>query len=203
MEKKENVTQTKRKILLTAEKLFANQGYRNVSMNEIAEEVKITKPALYHYFKDKRELYFNILDNAFDELDILIEGVISEKLPSDEKLKLFVTTFLEFSIEKKDLAMLVMQKIAEEDKSILKYIIKRKLKNIKKIKLLVKEILKDKRSNQKLNIDFATYAIAGIVNSVATVVMSESLVGKKVYKVKLSKIADQVVILFFPSKKSK
>ena len=45
-------------IINAAEKLFFSRGYDNVSMDEIAREVELSKSALYYYFKDKESLFF-------------------------------------------------------------------------------------------------------------------------------------------------
>jgi AcrR family transcriptional regulator len=41
------------KILRNARRLFAQRGYDRVSMDKIAAACRLTKPALYYYFKDK------------------------------------------------------------------------------------------------------------------------------------------------------
>ena len=65
---------TKSKIMMAAIKLFPDRGYEKTSMRIIAEEVGITKPALYYYFKNKDELFRAIVDygNEFT-IDKLIE----------------------------------------------------------------------------------------------------------------------------------
>ncbi|WP_084029301.1 TetR/AcrR family transcriptional regulator [Lebetimonas sp. JH292] len=47
----------KQKIIKTALKHFAINGYKNTSMQDIAKELNITKPALYYHFKNKNDLY--------------------------------------------------------------------------------------------------------------------------------------------------
>jgi AcrR family transcriptional regulator len=43
-------------ILRTAVALFHDRGYTHSSMNEIAQRLQITKPALYHYFRNKEDI---------------------------------------------------------------------------------------------------------------------------------------------------
>jgi AcrR family transcriptional regulator len=43
-------------ILETAAQLFLEKGYGRTSMNDVAERLTITKPALYHYFHNKEEI---------------------------------------------------------------------------------------------------------------------------------------------------
>jgi len=53
---------TKEVIIRTALKLFLSKGFNETSMNEIAREVGVSKPAIYHHFKNKDELVQAIFD---------------------------------------------------------------------------------------------------------------------------------------------
>jgi AcrR family transcriptional regulator len=43
-------------ILRTAVQLFLDRSYARTSLNDIADKLKITKPALYHYFRNKEDI---------------------------------------------------------------------------------------------------------------------------------------------------
>ena len=43
-------------ILAHAAELFAQQGYVGTSMNQVATACGLSKPALYHYVRDKSDL---------------------------------------------------------------------------------------------------------------------------------------------------
>ena len=48
---------TKREaVLKTAAELFIEKSYSRASMNDVAERLHITKPALYHYFQNKEQI---------------------------------------------------------------------------------------------------------------------------------------------------
>ena len=53
---------TKEKILMTALHLFARDGYEAVSVRTIAEELGITKGALYRHYKNKRDIFDSIVE---------------------------------------------------------------------------------------------------------------------------------------------
>ena len=53
---------TKGKILLTALQLFARDGYEAVSVRNIADELGITKGALYRHYINKRDIFDSIVD---------------------------------------------------------------------------------------------------------------------------------------------
>jgi AcrR family transcriptional regulator len=49
--------ETKREaVLKTAAQLFLEKSYGRTSMNDVADRLNITKPALYHYFHNKEEI---------------------------------------------------------------------------------------------------------------------------------------------------
>ena len=45
-------------VLRTAVQLFLEQGYHGTTLNDVAERLNITKPALYNYFRGKDEILF-------------------------------------------------------------------------------------------------------------------------------------------------
>ncbi len=58
MPKKIDHEQRKEKILQTALKVFAREGYRDSNLSLIATECGISRPTIYQYFKDKEEIYY-------------------------------------------------------------------------------------------------------------------------------------------------
>lgn len=55
------LSDTKERILLTALKLFAKDGYEAVSVSAIAGELGMTKGALYKHYKSKRDIFDSIV----------------------------------------------------------------------------------------------------------------------------------------------
>ena len=60
------------RILLESEHLFLQRGYDRTSMQMIADKVNISKGNLYHYFKNKEELFYELTDSAADGLKRMI-----------------------------------------------------------------------------------------------------------------------------------
>jgi len=54
-------TDTRQLILKEAEKLYYVGGYERISLQVIADHLEISKAALFHHFKNKRELFFEML----------------------------------------------------------------------------------------------------------------------------------------------
>lgn len=56
---------TKEKILLEAYKLFINNGYHKTSMQQLVELTGLTKGAFYYFFKNKMEIYEQVIEIYF------------------------------------------------------------------------------------------------------------------------------------------
>ncbi len=56
---------TKEKILNTALRLFAQNGYEAVSVSNIAGELGITKGALYKHYKNKKDIFDSIVERMY------------------------------------------------------------------------------------------------------------------------------------------
>ena len=58
------------KILLAAEKIFAEQGYAGTKMADIALHAELPRSNLHYYFTTKEELYREVLVNLLDTWDL-------------------------------------------------------------------------------------------------------------------------------------
>ncbi|MEG2929879.1 MAG: TetR/AcrR family transcriptional regulator [Oscillospiraceae bacterium] len=68
MKRDEKNLLSRRKILDSAFQEFGQQGYGLSSINNICTEGDISKGIIYHYFKDKDELYLVCIRELFDSL---------------------------------------------------------------------------------------------------------------------------------------
>ena len=82
-------TDTRQLILKEAEKLYYAGGYERISLQVIADHLEISKAALFHHFKNKRELFFEMLLLILKHMREMFESSIDkEGLTIREKLYL-------------------------------------------------------------------------------------------------------------------
>lgn len=63
---------TRQRIQTAARELFRAKGVRQTSLQEIAERLGITKPALYYHFGSREELIRSIVQPLIEEMDAQI-----------------------------------------------------------------------------------------------------------------------------------
>ena len=81
-------------ILRHAAELFARRGYPATSMNEVAEACGLSKPTLYHYFRDKYNLLVHIADGHVSRLQALVQEVQAQNLPPEPRLRALIHRFV-------------------------------------------------------------------------------------------------------------
>ena len=72
---------TEEKILMTALRLFARDGYEAVSVRTIAEELGMTKGALYRHYKNKRDIFDSIVERM---IRIDAERAHAHQMPAEK-----------------------------------------------------------------------------------------------------------------------
>lgn len=66
----------RRQILETATRLFSERGYVQTSLLDIAEQIGITGPAIYHYYDSKKDILLEIREAIIDDAIARVEQVL-------------------------------------------------------------------------------------------------------------------------------
>lgn len=69
--------QRRNEILRSATELFFEKPYDNVSMDDIAQKIELSKTTLYLYFKNKQSLYFSVVVKGMKILSNELENAKS------------------------------------------------------------------------------------------------------------------------------
>lgn len=66
--------ETRGNILRVARQHFSSKGYAETSLEEIVEELGMTRGALYHHFKNKKALFLAVLEQVQTEMGQYVES---------------------------------------------------------------------------------------------------------------------------------
>jgi len=76
---------TKQKILDVSLEMFMQVGFENTYMDDIAQKIGVTKPAVYYYFKDKQALFEAAAEQFLDQMRQMM-GPEGEGMPPLKEL---------------------------------------------------------------------------------------------------------------------
>jgi len=80
----------RRQMLAAALDLFSEKGYHNVSMHEISKRAEFAIGTLYKFFKNKEELYKNLVLEQSDRFHETLTKAIKEPDDEIEKLRNYI-----------------------------------------------------------------------------------------------------------------
>lgn len=87
--------ETRKRILRAAREVFSERGYDAATFQAIAIRADLTRPAINHYFANKRVLYWQVLD----ETNNAVVAASAQRARSETTLTGRVAAFIEGSIE--------------------------------------------------------------------------------------------------------
>lgn len=107
-------TPTRHRIIEAARALFSEKSWLGVTMGDIADRVGISKPALYHHFASKTELYGVVMDQVTEDLRSRIVKAARASAPA-ERLHRVVKEYLEFGMAEKNLVKALVASPSPDD----------------------------------------------------------------------------------------
>lgn len=102
----------RRAMLHAARAVFAEKGYAQATLDEIAERAEFGKGTLYNYFEGgKEELLFAVFDEIYDDIVELIQKTFTDasEQPIRERFRTLVLEAFTFFLEREDLFMVLIK----------------------------------------------------------------------------------------------
>lgn len=101
-------------MLDAAQAVFAEKGYADATLDEIADRAEFGKGTLYNYFEGgKEDLFFAVFNEIFQEIESLIRTVFQDALQGDRSLReafhAFAVRHFEIIRDQQDLFLIVVK----------------------------------------------------------------------------------------------
>ena len=103
------------KILDVAEDLFARRGFAGVGMREVADRVGLGKSSLFHHFRGKTQLYFEVLARVLDRIRVRLEPALRPDAGPLERLDRGLDALIDALAEHPATARLLLRALFEDD----------------------------------------------------------------------------------------
>ncbi len=152
-------------VLQTAAHMFLEEGYRRTSMSELAQRLRITKPALYYYFRNKEELLVECYRAGITLIETLLDKALVSSGTGFTKVKAYIHAYAT-SIVLYDFGRCV----AMLDENELSFETRREVRALKRridasIRAYIEEGIAD-HSIVPCNSMLASFAMAGAINGI-------------------------------------
>lgn len=95
----ENAKPKKDIVLETATKLFIKEGYKNISMDDVAKACNVTKATIYYYYPTKGDLYTSALLAMMDRIRMSILQILEQPIEFKERLEQLIEIHLSATVD--------------------------------------------------------------------------------------------------------
>lgn len=86
-------------VIAEAARAFGHRGFHNVSLDEVAIALNVSKPTLYNYVKSKHELLYECYNLSLDLGDVAVREAQAHKGSGLAKLCIFMKRYIEMLTE--------------------------------------------------------------------------------------------------------
>ncbi len=141
----------KQEIIESALYLFGKKGYKDTTIEEIAENAQFSKGAIYFYFPSKEHLFHEILKMVFDKVQSFADEAKNSKGSAREKLRTYAINIVRFFLTENNysfhvMMQAIMQMETQEKEATKNYVLDR----LKQISKTLTDIVKTDIKNGKL-----------------------------------------------------
>ncbi len=155
---------TRQRILETTSALMAEKGPDGVSMREISAKLRITKPVLYYYFKNKDELIRASFEEGTKHIKELHEEIGKPGLTLEQRLTMVFTSHLDFIRRYPDMPKCALKIMASPSSGVLSSMaMELKQRNRRSLRKILEET-SGHEGVSRANIDAILHMISAVIS---------------------------------------
>jgi TetR/AcrR family fatty acid metabolism transcriptional regulator len=178
------------KILRSATKVFARNGFYHSKVSEIAREADVADGTIYLYFKNKEDILISIFEESMDDILQLTREEIGTHQDALSKLRRFVHLHMTLMEKNPRLAEVIQVELRQSSKFMKEY------KNVKFLEYLqfIAEVIEQGRREGLIHKEVSPAIFKRMLFGALDELALQWVLSKKRYS--LSEMADQVTDIF-------
>jgi len=179
------------KIIQAATKVFAQKGFYNSKVADVAREANVADGTIYLYFKNKDDLLISIFENSMDSFTSEVQREMGTATNPIEKLSKFIKLHLELVRQNPDTAQVLQIELRQSSKFMKEYAATKFIDYLNIISQILEEGQTKGFIKKTINPFIIKRAIFGAVDEMA---LEWVLMRKKKYS--LEEVAEQICSMF-------
>jgi TetR/AcrR family fatty acid metabolism transcriptional regulator len=181
----------KEQILQAAERTFAQKGYQEATISDVAREAKVSDATIYEYFTSKEELLFLIPGATARRGKENLEHVLRFIRSAADKIRAFIYDHLNFYQNHPDYASVSMLIL----KPNRKFLETEAYKDVQELSRILLQVIKEGMARGEFQSDFDPYLIrSAILGTIEHQVTRQVLLGKPENLVELTDPLTEMIV---------
>ena len=179
-------------ILNAAVKVFAQHGFFNSRVTQIAKEAKVADGTIYLYFKNKDDLLISLFEKKMNEIIEKINVNMTESDDIIEKIRIYIRSYFQLVKENKELAEVITLELRQSTKFMKEYDNKKFIEYLNLVSKLMHEGVESGILKPDLMPGMAKRMLFGMMQELTL----NWVLRKNSSSADLDKLADYVIDLF-------
>jgi TetR/AcrR family transcriptional regulator, fatty acid metabolism regulator protein len=185
------------KIILAATKVFADKGFYNAKVADVAKEAQVADGTIYLYFKNKDDLLISIFEDSMDTFTAAVQNRMEMAKDPVEKLRQFITLHLDLVRQNQDTAQVLQIELRQSSKFMKEYAATKFRDYLEIVSRILEEGQTQGVFKKSINPFIVKRAIFGAIDEMA---LEWVLMKKKKYS--MEEVADQLCTMFIDGLKA-
>ncbi|MCP4678593.1 MAG: TetR/AcrR family transcriptional regulator [Deltaproteobacteria bacterium] len=188
-------------IFWAACRVIREKGFHQARMADIAKEAGISYGLVYHYFKNKSDLFDALIKEWWRGLDEVTDKLSAEEMSIEDKLGAVVEYFLDQYIERPELVHLFITELSRSTTNLTP----KRLKPFKGLMKRIEEIIKEGQRQGTLRTDLKSrylmfFFLGSVEALLSTMVLEDQPLKSQKHK---RRLADAVLTMFLDGARTK
>ena len=116
------VRNNKKELIIDAAiKVFAEKGFYNAKVADVARQAGVADGTIYLYFKNKDDLLISLFETKMEEILLPFSALLAEDLPAEQKLRRFIHLYFRMIEDNQHLAEVFQVELRQSDKFLKDY----------------------------------------------------------------------------------
>lgn len=107
-------------IMEAAKEAFAEKGYSAVGIREIARASGINSATLYHYFRNKEEIYSAVLERTFEKIVDILNEIEDLQFGKGEIVREAIGKYIDFINDNRDFLKILIHELNLDTEMVVK-----------------------------------------------------------------------------------
>ena len=153
----------KQELLQKISDLFYKKGYEKTSIRDISLHLGMTNAGLYHYFKNKQEMLFDIMKDPMEEALVTLRRDLPNIKNAQDKIAWIVLAQIKYYSENKSQTKVLVHERGALEAKYAEIIGEKEREYVEFIKQVVGQIIKE-NSHASITTEVATFCLLGMLN---------------------------------------
>ncbi len=156
--------------------LMARKDFHSITTAQIAADAKVTEGLIYKYFKDKKDLLYQVLNEHFTAFQAAVEKRIEQEKTCIQKLEIIIYSSLERYAENRIFSKILLLEVRNSPE----FFKSCAYEMVKKYSRTILKIIEQGKKNSELRQDIDAYTLRKVIlGAIEHACLGEIIFGKE------------------------